>query len=511
MHFKRLQPGRLSQLIDYVPESIEWPKVKALGHNSSTLGGNSGSAVIDLDAKRVLAVHFAGQPFVTNWAVPTWELYRDPRIRDAGVRFTGTGEAPPAADADVERAWSGEASPKPHVAGSETAPPPVAPTPKPKPRPKPSAPSPSPPPPPPQPSAPEPREAARGVSVVVDIANEEICAVRVERTTVSAPIPVERPDRPGSGHDETTAIDPDWSTRTGYDEDFLGPSIPMPMLTASQEKVSVKVPLEYRDDPDDPHRLNYHHYSVIFHAKRRLAWLSAANIDGDRRFKFERGKDKWFIDDRIDDPGSPRYQMGEELYATARTDRGHLTRYLDVAWGDTKEEAIAATNDSFHFTNCALQLSEFNQSQSRWQGLERFLLEEKARKEKRRMCVFTGPVLKRTDPVYRNRFMDYAIRIPMQFWKVCTLIRPDDTIAATAFVLGQPDVTETEGFEEKLDAGACQVTLAHLQTLTGLDFGRLKKHDHLAAGGHRGTIEAISSDGNRWPVVVLRDLDHVVV
>ena len=74
--------------------------------------------------------------------------------------------------------------------------------------------------------------------------------------------------------------------------------------------------------------------------KRRFAWYSIANIDGKVRPTLPKRKDdEWFIDPRIDNPDSPEFPGGEKLYATAKTDRGHLTRYLDVAWG-TKAEAL---------------------------------------------------------------------------------------------------------------------------------------------------------------------------
>ena len=133
-------------------------------------------------------------------------------------------------------------------------------------------------------------------------------------------------------------------------------------------------------------------------SKRRFAWYSAANIDGKNTPKLpKRENDDWHIDPRIDDPEAPRFQCGEDLYATKKTDRGHLTRYLDVAWG-TKSQALKALADTFHFTNCCLQLSEFNQTQARWQGIEQFLLERKAKKDKMRISVITGPIFKTNGP-----------------------------------------------------------------------------------------------------------------
>ena len=34
---------------------------------------------------------------------------------------------------------------------------------------------------------------------------------------------------------------------------------------------------------DDPYELAYYHYSVYMNKRRRTAWFSAANVDGDQR------------------------------------------------------------------------------------------------------------------------------------------------------------------------------------------------------------------------------------
>jgi endonuclease G len=79
---KRLMPGRLTGMkaTDSFGRSV-----KALAHDCTTLGGNSGSAVIDVEGGRVVGVHFSGEPLVANFAVPTWELASDGRLAGAGV------------------------------------------------------------------------------------------------------------------------------------------------------------------------------------------------------------------------------------------------------------------------------------------------------------------------------------------------------------------------------------------------------------------------------------------
>ena len=301
-------------------------------------------------------------------------------------------------------------------------------------------------------------------------------------------------------------IDKDWGSRKGYDPRFLGADIPLPRLSATQQANTVEVPPQFRKD-GQKFVLNYHHYSVVMNKKRRTAWFSAAMIDGTRFKDFKRGKDSWFLDPRIDS----KFQMGEELYSATHTDRGHLTRFKDVSWGGSKAEAVSATNDSFHFTNCTLQLDEFNQGKERWQGLELFLLEQHAKKDERKMIVFTGPVLLGTDPSYRNKAMDYVAKIPLAFWKVCCLRRKDGSLAATGFKLSQSDITDLPGFAEKFDIAVAQVTIAELEHLTGLHFGVLTDHDHFADSSDHGTLEIATAEGGTRRIKPIASYEDIVV
>ena len=326
-------------------------------------------------------------------------------------------------------------------------------------------------------------------------------------STLAAAVVVPTTPAPAPAVDDAieVTIDPDWSKRKGYDRNFLGVSIPLPVLSARQKANSVEVPPQYRVN-GDKYLLNYYHYSVAMNQSRRTAWFSAGMIDGTKFQDFKRGKDKWFLDSRIDS----KYQMGEELYAGQNTDRGHLTRFKDLSWG-TKDEAVKATNDTFHFTNCSLQLSGFNEGKERWQGLEQFLLEQHAKKDELKLVVITGPVLLDTDPLYRNPSMNYSARIPLSFWKVCCLKRQDGTLSATGFKLGQEDITKLPGFAERFDITVAQVAIADLEKLTGLSFGVLTKHDHFAAGGAPGTLEIARPEGGKRKIKPIDRFEDIVV
>ena len=103
-----MQPGKLRGRED--TESFGHI-VSAIAHDSSTLGGNSGSAVIDVATGEVVALHFAGIYLKANYGVPSYELARDSRVVDAGLAFTGsigTGRTP------WDDAWTNiEATPEP--------------------------------------------------------------------------------------------------------------------------------------------------------------------------------------------------------------------------------------------------------------------------------------------------------------------------------------------------------------------------------------------------------------
>jgi endonuclease G, mitochondrial len=76
---KRLQPGLITS----------WPDgAYVLTHDCSTLGGNSGSPVIDLETHQVIGVHYGGAYLAANNAVPLWLMTGDELLRKANVNFT---------------------------------------------------------------------------------------------------------------------------------------------------------------------------------------------------------------------------------------------------------------------------------------------------------------------------------------------------------------------------------------------------------------------------------------
>ena len=112
---KRLQPGNI---LGYGYIESYGENVQALTHDISTLGGNSGSAVIDLYTGDVVGLHFAGMQRVANYAVPAWELAQDGRVVDTGVNFVATPQ--PAVTPPWEHKWQ-EADPGAQRAAARAA------------------------------------------------------------------------------------------------------------------------------------------------------------------------------------------------------------------------------------------------------------------------------------------------------------------------------------------------------------------------------------------------------
>ena len=298
--------------------------------------------------------------------------------------------------------------------------------------------------------------------------------------------------------------DPDYENRPGYDENFLGFEVPFPQLTnASRSKA---YGLDGKEG-DDATLVRYHHYSLIFNKSRKLAFVAGVNYDPLPKVQHPRDKDgdKWFYDPRI--VPERNLQAGENLYAGNPLDRGHLVRRADAGWGATKKEAKLANDDTFHFTNCAPQHAITNQGILKqappglklWGKLEEHVASQ-GKKNKRKLCIFNGPVFRTTDALYRG------VKIPKEFWKVVVFAGDDGEPRAAAFVLTQADLIED--LQEEFEVGeykAVQVRVRDLESKTKLDFGSFRKWDALEQDGAE---ESFTGD---VPAVVLESLSNVVL
>lgn len=73
---KRVAPGQLLAV-----------GVSPVGHDATTLGGSSGSAIVDFESNFAVGLHFSGRYGVRNNAVPLWQHKEDPFFGTHGVAF----------------------------------------------------------------------------------------------------------------------------------------------------------------------------------------------------------------------------------------------------------------------------------------------------------------------------------------------------------------------------------------------------------------------------------------
>ncbi|MCL1869885.1 MAG: DNA/RNA non-specific endonuclease [Promicromonosporaceae bacterium] len=267
---------------------------------------------------------------------------------------------------------------------------------------------------------------------------------------------------------------------TGYDTAFL----------------DVDVPLPSPRDGRALRRLDHLHFTVLLDPRRRLAAATGVGIDGAALQPLPR-TGGW----RLDPLAHPAEQAGPELYHRNGLDRGHLVRRRDPMWGTTAQ-ARSAGEATFVYSNAAPQVGRFNQSKDLWNGLEDHVLTY-AQAYRRRVAVFTGPVLAADDPVYRG------IGIPRRFWKVAAWavarwsvpsdggpIREEVGLAAAAFVLdqsplltgvalarAQAQALETDDAPPLGPFRTFQVPVAEVEAIAGLDLGALPAADVRAPGG----------------------------
>lgn len=326
-------------------------------HDCSTLGGNSGSPVIDIESKKVYGLHFAGRERVGNYAITSDTVSKILR----GIRLRTNIYFP-------------------------------------------------------------------------DLRSEDAQSLSVE----------------------------DLDGRNGYNESFLNKNIPLPKLSHQLELEVAEV--SGRDDGE----LKYTNYSVVMSAEKRLALLTAVNIDGAKWRHVYRGRDVWRLDPRI----SQEHQVGNELYKRNDLDRGHLVRRLDPAWGKSFSDAKFASLDTFFYTNCAPQHKNLNQKT--WLGLEEYILSNTDEKNMK-VSVFNGPVFAEDDTIYRG------IQIPDSFWKVVVANHANGEIRTSAYLLSQgkwlSDLEYTFGQYKTF-----QVTVAHIQELTKINFGDLVVQSDVFSG-----------------------------
>ena len=265
--------------------------------------------------------------------------------------------------------------------------------------------------------------------------------------------------------------------RKGYDSNFLGISLPFPEVSSEALKHGPITPVKGTDD----NILRYQHFSLIHNTKRKMAFVTAVNIDGNTWKNITRGDDKWYYDSRI----PIESQLGEEMYSNEPSfdgnkkgwfDRGHLVRRQDPDWG-TNDEAVLADTDTFHWSNCAPQYWFFNQRQEHWQGLENYILYN-TDQDNLKASVFSGPVFDLNDEIHRG------IQIPQYFFKIVAVTDSSNKLFSSAYVVSQKKWAQDIPFEVLPvdEFKNFQTTIAKVEQMTGLRFPEALKNADVRAG-----------------------------
>src|SRR5262245_29503284 len=204
----------------------------------------------------------------------------------------------------------------------------------------------------------------------------------------------------------------------GFSQTFLSQKVPLPTLSDSHQANAFRL--------NGTEEVQYTHFSLALNKIRRFAFWVAWNIDGGRLRRLSRKNIRFTFDPRV--PNA--VQVGDDLYADNRLDRGHIARRADLLWGGLAE-AKKANVDSFFFTNITPQMDDFNQSSrgGLWGRLEDAVFED-TDVENLKVSVFGGPVFNDDDREFRE------VLIPREFWKVIVFVE-GGRLKAKAFLLTQ--------------------------------------------------------------------------
>ncbi len=395
---KRLAPGQVKGIAG-----------GNLLHDCSTLGGNSGSAVLDLKTGKAVGLHFAGRFLESNFAVPAAiikerlnTLHR-PSPKPGGSKKNEEPD-PNTGDKTISQ------SPSVQVGNNSLD---------------------------------------VTIPIHVSIRMGEIVSAKVKNASDKSTATTDADE----AEEFITEGNPaDYDDREGYDSDFLGEHVPLPKIKSATKKKDI---LQFGNNKTE---LKYCHFSVVMNKSRRQCFFSAVNIDGESSVPMKRGG--WRLDPRIPDTA----QIMKECYGNApKFSRGHMTRREDPIWG-SQADASLGNLDSMHVTNTVPQMQNMNAGI--WLALENYALQN-ARKDDQRISVFTGPVFKPSDP---ERF---GVTIPIKFWKVIAFIHDDtDKLCATGYAISQEEFLQEEEFVFGKHKTA-QISIRSIERETGLSFGYL--------------------------------------
>ena len=271
--------------------------------------------------------------------------------------------------------------------------------------------------------------------------------------------------------------------RKGFSQNFLTHPVGMPDLTEQNKQLLFLL--------SQSGIIDYTHFSLALNKVRRFPFWVGWNVDGGSIKKVSRRGTAFVYDPQI----PAEYQVGDNLYAGNKLDRGHVARRADLIWGDL-DEAKRANRDSFFFTNITPQMENFNQSAKSglWGMLEDAVFDD-TDVENLKVSLFAGPVFSDNDREYRQ------VKLPREFWKVIVFVE-NQKLKAKGFLLTQSldqlEILDLDQFK------IYQVALAEIESRCGIIFpDNLKAADSV---GERLIRQRAVLD-KRKPVETFADID----
>jgi endonuclease G, mitochondrial len=269
---KRLAPGAITD--------VDQDRVL---HNCTTLGGNSGSVVVDLKSGEALGLHFSGSFLRTNFAVRADRVMERLDALLVGT-LRGKREVParprssrrPASMASLATGTLATAS---SVGGNATS-----------------------------------ITIPLTVTISLGGAAQQVNASARSRRLSSSAGQDDGDDTGDLVETEAKAKPEDYNDRKGYVATFLGNefAVELPMIVEGKSEI-----LTWGKGKE---LLPYEHFSVLMNAKRRQCFFSACNIDGARSKSSKRSA--WRFDPRI----PQEMQIMKECYGSSpKFSRGHMT------------------------------------------------------------------------------------------------------------------------------------------------------------------------------------------
>lgn len=213
----------------------------------------------------------------------------------------------------------------------------------------------------------------------------------------------------------------------GYQPKFVDgkTNVDLDVLNDAQKKLLPVV------NGNNDNLLNYTNLSVWYNKKRKVPFVSAYNVDGGLKKDISRNGINFHTDDRI----SKNYQLHvDKFYAEVTNitefEIGHMASHNEMAWGDTLYSKVRSYQ-TFHYTNSVPQVEKLNSGL--WSKLESYVIKESKESGSQKINVFTGPMLKDSDPVY---LFDKNFQVPLFFFKIVVFLW-EGKLYSTGYVMSQ--------------------------------------------------------------------------